>query len=417
MPKLQNNIDVIFKNNGNKALLIQVLFLTGKDDENTTGIRHFIEHMFTTGTKRFQTLTSNMDKLSDMGLTYNEAHANTSETNVSFFGHCRPENVLDFVDYVADMLTNNSFFMDIMEDEQTKINKFTHEMGVILHEIDKRNIEANGRPDLSISGTKNDVKSITPKQLIEFARKYMSPEKCKIQVSGNIDDNLKTKIYDKLNETMGKFKYPEKEFDFNGYDKNKYIPKENKDDVALNIVLPQPHTEDVMAYKVALIHLTNEWQKIREVGVDKGEFGLIYHIFPEKEEKHSGTVVKTNTSSDKIYELVARMAKCVYKAAYNFQRDDLEIIRKYAKSIDDSMEPEQIEQICQTYFNGDQLLFHTNNAGYVHATLNKVWQDNFNANATLKLSAVFDMANKKIKKQLNDGNQMMRDNTINNEGR
>ena len=96
-----------------------------------------------------------------------------------------------------------------------------------------------------------------------------------------------------------------------------------------------------MAYKVALIHLTNEWQKIREVGVDKGEFGLIYHIFPEKEEKHSGTVVKTNTSSDKIYELVARMAKCVYKAAYNFQRDDLEIIRKYAKSIDDSMEPEQ----------------------------------------------------------------------------
>ena len=56
-------------------------------------------------------------------------------------------------------------------------------------------------------------------------------------------------------------------------------------------------------------------------------------------------------------------------------------------------------------------------AGYVHATLNKVWQDNFNANATLKLSAVFDMANKKIKKQLNDGNQMMRDNTINNEGR
>ena len=52
MPKLQNNIDVIFKNNGNKALLIQVLFLTGKDDENTTGIRHFIEHMFTTGTKR-----------------------------------------------------------------------------------------------------------------------------------------------------------------------------------------------------------------------------------------------------------------------------------------------------------------------------------------------------------------------------
>lgn len=413
MPKLKNNIPVIFHNNGKKTPVVEILFNTDTEDENTTGIRHFIEHMFTTGTKSVPTFTDNIDNLLKIGLTYEEAHANTSERDVRFFGRCQSENVLDFINYVTDMLKNNSFFMDTTEDEQTKINKFTHEMGVILHEIDKKNMDANGNPDLSVSGTKDNVKSITPQQIMGFARKHMSPDKCKIQISGDIDDTLKAEIYDMLNKTMGEFKYPEKNFDFKGYDKDKYVPKENKDDVALEIVLPQIKAEDIPAYKVALIHLTKEWQKIREIGVDTGMFGLIYHIFPEQGAK----CIKTNTSPDKVYELVARMAKCVYKAAYNFQRDDLEIIRKYAKSIDGTMTPEQIKQICRTYFNGEQLLVQTNNDKYVQTTLKKVWQDNFNANETLNISAVFDAANKKIKEQLNIDKQMMRDNTIINEGR
>ena len=319
--------------------------------------------MFVSGTQKYPDINANFEKLKSMDLSYAKSHAVTSEDNMTFYGKdIHPDKLMEFLDYVSDMLVNNLFFQNKEEMAIENNNKLSHEIGTVLHEYEFKKLR--GETKFNVIGSKENIKSFTPKQVRNFAQEHMSAKNCKIVLSGNIPEQDRKSIYDELNKTMGHFCYgPTKNFvEYTG----------NFDDFTEDVLL-EILWEKNPGEQISYNDLENKLMSIRDIGKDTGKSSLIYHIFYGHKDMGDKTLNRlyTNTNKKDVYKLVAYMAKIVYKT----QRD-----KKGAESL---LDASKVSFVCDVFPEKE---------------LKQVWKNNLNDNEeiiTLTTSKV-DNATKKL---------------------
>ncbi|WP_297517873.1 pitrilysin family protein [uncultured Clostridium sp.] len=175
---LDNGLKVITIKRNTNIAAINIGFNIGSLYENETekGISHFLEHMMFKGTK-----TRNNEKLNNelefLGGDYN---AYTDNLATVYSASCLSEEIKNATELLADMVMNSKF-------DKREIKR---EKGVVLAEIrsSKDSVEdlsfrrlnefafTNSALQYDVLGTEKAVESFTKEQLLEYYKKYYTPD-------------------------------------------------------------------------------------------------------------------------------------------------------------------------------------------------------------------------------------------------
>jgi len=156
------------------------------------GISHFIEHLMFKGTKKRPSTLIISQELDGIGADYN---AFTAKDHTAYHIKVNAENFNLACDILSDMLYNSVFDKVQLE----------HEKGVILEEIKmyedlpmqyaetlfEREIFKGSALEHNIAGTRESVKGISRKDIIDYLQKYYAPQNAVLIIAGKIDKNIK----------------------------------------------------------------------------------------------------------------------------------------------------------------------------------------------------------------------------------
>ncbi len=193
---LHNGVKVLLlKVKENPVIACTVVVKTGLKYENkkTNGISHLLEHLMFNGTeKRTQDeLYRDFDTIS----CYN--NASTSDHYTAYYIVSPEENFKEALEILSDML----FHSTIPDD------KFEKEKGIVVEEIRKdrvspvfyeemafRRVVFAGTPyAMKVIGTEKSVNSLKRKDVIEYYKRYYSPENMVILVAGDYEEKELTR--------------------------------------------------------------------------------------------------------------------------------------------------------------------------------------------------------------------------------
>ncbi len=199
--KLSNGVSVILDPMDIETTSVGVSFNTGARDEapHEYGITHFCEHILCKGTMRFSARRDIENYLKDNG---GESNAFTSATELQFHGRIIGSNLDKLIDVLADQLQNSQF-----DSERIELEKI-----VVLDELrrkqddkDKQFIDLLSKElfgtslySYQVLGTKQNIKSFTREQLLNWVKKRLSAKNCTIVISGKIPD--KNAVLKQLND-------------------------------------------------------------------------------------------------------------------------------------------------------------------------------------------------------------------------
>ncbi len=197
-----------------KVATVLVLVKTGSKNEEkrTSGISHFLEHMFFKGTKKrpnILKLTEDFDKL---GGEYN---AFTAEDYTGYYAKVNFLQLPKAIELVSDIYLNSLL-------PEKEIEK---EKGVIKEEINMRYddpmincitlfqelLYGDQPAGWDIAGTKNSVSSISRKDLVDYMNSQYVASNTVVVVSGNIKEKEVTEKVSSLFSQIRKGKPKEKQ--------------------------------------------------------------------------------------------------------------------------------------------------------------------------------------------------------------
>ncbi len=206
---------------GTKTATVLVMVGTGGKYETrkTSGISHFLEHLFFKGTKKRQTTMKITESLEILGADYD---AFTSKEYTGFYAKTASFNFDKSAEIISDILINSLFSKEEIERER----------GVILEEIkmikddppryvgDLFEILLYGDTPAGwdIGGTTETVGSITRKQILKYFKSQYVAKNIVICVAGAVNE---TDVLREIKKYFG---------DFNGRDfKRKELVKEKQE--------------------------------------------------------------------------------------------------------------------------------------------------------------------------------------------
>lgn len=159
------------KNKLNRANYITLIFPSGARCETIPGLAHFVEHMFFTGTKQHT-----KEELQEIENTLGVTNALTNNNSIKFTATLLKENIEKYLSIVEEEIDNSLITPQLVEKEKD----------VILQEISTRaddkylnlyitncyNLFEREEYKNDLTGNKESVKSIQPKDVKKFIRKY-----------------------------------------------------------------------------------------------------------------------------------------------------------------------------------------------------------------------------------------------------
>lgn len=188
--KLKNGLTIIYHKKQSDSIAIEITVKTGSnnEDKKTSGISHFIEHIVFEGTENYTTSKELANEIEKYG---GELNAYTEEERTVFY----IKIIKKHFDIALKVLENIVFKPTL---KQQIIDK---ERKIILDEIKMVTDEPRFQqwvffaktlfekhPSKNpIYGTKEAVKAITRKELIEYYKKHYIPNNIIITVVGDID--------------------------------------------------------------------------------------------------------------------------------------------------------------------------------------------------------------------------------------
>ncbi len=204
-----NKPEIIEYQNGLRVILqdlpytgicsVNIKFASGScwEDESTSGISHFIEHMLFKGTTH-RTAFQIAEKTDEIG---GIANAYTAKENTCLYVSALSEHGPEALDILCDMAVN-----PLMAETDVATEK-----SVIIDEIEmyddspedvcaEANDEAvwDGSPlSLKILGTRESVNSFTADDLRERHKKFFAPERTVISICGHYNKDEMLKVIDK----------------------------------------------------------------------------------------------------------------------------------------------------------------------------------------------------------------------------
>ncbi|MBI2207916.1 insulinase family protein [Candidatus Woesearchaeota archaeon] len=189
--RLTNGIKILFEKNNSKSVSIEIMFKVGSNYETAkvAGISHFLEHMLFEGTKKRKSSTEIANEIEKYGAEFN---AYTTGDRTAFFIKIINKRFDKALEILTDMIKNSVFNEKIMEKEKKvilkEINMVTDDprqhQWILFH----RNLFEKHPTKNSTYGTKETVKAINRKALMNYFNKYYLPNNMIVSIVGNVND-------------------------------------------------------------------------------------------------------------------------------------------------------------------------------------------------------------------------------------
>ena len=282
--KLENGITLITENISALNTFSMGFFIkTGAINEdknlNETGISHFIEHLMFKGTKK-RTAKEISEYVDFEGGAIN---AYTARDKTCYYIKMMSSKIDIAIDVLTDMLLNSTFEEENIEKERNVIIEEIKMYDDIPEEVvhDKAmEFAIKGIFSNSISGTAEDLKKITRKDIIRYLEKNYVAEKMVIVVSGNINEEY---LYNELNEKLKDFRKMKEDSELDlSYEiiSGENIVKNPSNQIHLCLTTRGVSVDSEMRYPAAIIsNILGQGMSSRLFQNIREERGLAYSVY------------------------------------------------------------------------------------------------------------------------------------------
>lgn len=311
------------------------------EDEEISGVSHFIEHMLFKGTKNrtSKQLASEIDNLGG------QINAFTSKECTCYYVKLLDSHIDIGIDVLSDMILNSKFNEDDLDKERSviieELKMYEDSPEDLAYDLLTENIYKNDPLGMNIIGTEESLKRLNREKLLDYFNKYYVPNNSVIAISGNFNFD---EIINKIEEKFKVWKKRDVNVDIKKAEFKSCFLTKNKDIEQVNLAMSLeavPLENDKEVYALAVINTvfggsisSRLFQKIRE------EKGLVYSIY----------------SSQSLYRkcgelgIFASMSNEHLKEVYESIIEEIKAIKKYY--LTDQEIKESKEQLKGSYILG-----------------------------------------------------------------
>lgn len=311
------------------------------EDEEISGVSHFIEHMLFKGTRNrtSKQIASEIDNLGG------QINAFTSKECTCYYVKLLDSHIDIGIDVLSDMILNSKFNKDDLDKERSviieELKMYEDSPEDLAYDLLTENIYKNDPLGMNIIGTEESLKRLNREKLLDYFNKYYVPNNSVIAISGNFNFD---EIINKIEEKFKVWKKRDVNVDIKKAEFKSCFLTKNKDIEQVNLAMSLeavPLENDKEVYALAVINTvfggsisSRLFQKIRE------EKGLVYSIY----------------SSQSLYRkcgelgIFASMSNEHLKEVYESIIEEIKTIKKYY--LTDQEIKESKEQLKGSYILG-----------------------------------------------------------------
>ena len=311
------------------------------EDEEISGVSHFIEHMLFKGTRNrtSKQIASEIDNLGG------QINAFTSKECTCYYVKLLDSHIDIGIDVLSDMILNSKFNEDDLDKERSviieELKMYEDSPEDLAYDLLTENIYKNDPLGMNIIGTEESLNRLNREKLLDYFNKYYVPNNSVIAISGNFNFD---EIINKIEEKFKVWKKRDVNVDIKKAEFKSCFLAKNKDIEQVNLAMSLeavPLENDKEVYALAVINTvfggsisSRLFQKIRE------EKGLVYSIY----------------SSQSLYRkcgelgIFASMSNEHLKEVYESIIEEIKIIKKYY--LTDQEIKESKEQLKGSYILG-----------------------------------------------------------------
>lgn len=290
------------------------------EDEEISGVSHFIEHMLFKGTRNrtSKQIASEIDNLGG------QINAFTSKECTCYYVKLLDSHIDIGIDVLSDMILNSKFNEDDLDKERSviieELKMYEDSPEDLAYDLLTENIYKNDPLGMNIIGTEESLNRLNREKLLDYFNKYYVPNNSVIAISGNFNFD---EIINKIEEKFKVWKKRDVNVDIKKAEFKSCFLTKNKDIEQVNLAMSLeavPIESDKEVYALAVINTvfggsisSRLFQKIRE------EKGLVYSIY----------------SSQSLYRkcgelgIFASMSNEHLKEVYESIIEEIKIIKKY----------------------------------------------------------------------------------------
>ncbi len=311
------------------------------EDEEISGVSHFIEHMLFKGTKNrtSKQIASEIDNLGG------QINAFTSKECTCYYVKLLDSHIDIGIDILSDMILNSKFEEDDLDKERSviieELKMYEDSPEDVAYDLLTENIYKSDPLGMNIIGTEESLKRLNREKLLGYFNKYYVPNNSVISISGNFNFD---EIINKIEEKFKAWNKRDVNIDIKKAEFKSCFLTKNKDIEQINLAMSLeavPLENDEEVYALAVVNTvfggsisSRLFQKIRE------EKGLVYSIY----------------SSQSLYRkcgelgIFASMSNDHLEEVYESIIEEIKIMKKYY--LTDQEIKESKEQLKGSYILG-----------------------------------------------------------------
>ena len=311
------------------------------EDEEISGVSHFIEHMLFKGTRNrtSKQIASEIDNLGG------QINAFTSKECTCYYVKLLDSHIDIGIDVLSDMILNSKFNEDDLDKERSviieELKMYEDSPEDLAYDLLTENIYKHDPLGMNIIGTEESLNRLNREKLLDYFNKYYVPNNSVIAISGNFNFD---EIINKIEEKFKVWKKRDVNVDIKKAEFKSCFLTKNKDIEQVNLAMSLEAVtleNDKEVYALAVINTvfggsisSRLFQKIRE------EKGLVYSIY----------------SSQSLYRkcgelgIFASMSNEHLKEVYESIIEEIKIMKKYY--LTDQEIKESKEQLKGSYILG-----------------------------------------------------------------
>ena len=311
------------------------------EDEEISGVSHFIEHMLFKGTRNrtSKQIASEIDNLGG------QINAFTSKECTCYYVKLLDSHIDIGIDVLSDMILNSKFNEDDLDKERSviieELKMYEDSPEDLAYDLLTENIYKNDPLGMNIIGAEESLNRLNREKILDYFNKYYVPNNSVIAISGNFNFD---EIINKIEEKFKVWKKRDVNVDIKKAEFKSCFLTKNKDIEQVNLAMSLeavPLENDKEVYALAVINTvfggsisSRLFQKIRE------EKGLVYSIY----------------SSQSLYRkcgelgIFASMSNEHLKEVYESIIEEIKIMKKYY--LTDQEIKESKEQLKGSYILG-----------------------------------------------------------------
>lgn len=335
--RLKNGLRLLLAESTDTAVATVLVYANAGsrfEKEEETGISHFIEHMFFTGTVNRPSSNDIAKEIDAIGADFN---AHPSEEFTSYYIKAASEHLEKVIDVLSDMLCNSKLDEKDLEKEKKVVIeelKLHEDMPIsTVNDIFSETIFAGNPLSKRIGGTLKTISSLSRENLVDYRNGFYSKDKILICVSGNFGGRSKEEIINLIEE---KFTFPEpsgKQEVNNAFSQKPLgykIQNTNQTNIIAGFYGPNYNDPDRMASKLLSIILggnmsSRMFEQIRE------KKGLAYDVRTYAQSLSDIGIIYTNAgvANDKVGEALLEILKQYQKIKSDITEEELQDAKTY----------------------------------------------------------------------------------------